>query len=316
MVLLGSSSVSAVESFGTPISALLFDVSCQFFSIPGVEGFIGYQLFKRHAIVIGNPVCAPQDISQLTRAFHAYAQERDWTILYLLASKSFGNWSVEHGFCQTMIQVGKEGFVDPTQFQARQKLRWKVNQAIHSGVKIKETQNPSPDLLRQLQGAIRTWLNERNGFQIHLGSFDSLVTDSQKRIFYATHHDTVVGVLALSPIRQGWVMSGFLALSHGPVGTSEHLICTAIQQLAEEECTYLCLGVVAGSQMGKMVGIHPLIRSLAHVAFRTIRWLFHLDSREIYFDKFHPSWEPTYLLCSGRLSLGGILALKMVIQHA
>ncbi len=318
MGLLESPSVSTVKRLGNPISTLLFDSPCQLFTLPGVEGVIGYQLVKRCAIVMGDPICAAQDIFQLTHAFHNYAKEQNWTILYLLVSKAFANWALEHHMCQTSIQVAEELFLDPVHFQPRQKLRWKVNQAIHSGVKIEESQNPAPPLLEQLQATIRVWLRERHGFQIHLGSFESLLGDPQKRIFYATHNARVVGVLALSSVdqHQGWVISGFLALAEAPVGTSEHLICTTIQQLAEEKCSFLCLGVVAGSQMGEMVGVHPVVRFLSHAAFQAIRWLFHLDRRKIYFDKFHPSGTPTYVLCSGKLSLSGLLALREVVQHS
>jgi lysylphosphatidylglycerol synthetase-like protein (DUF2156 family) len=305
---------SVVKRLGNPISTILLDLPCRIFSIPHLDGVVGYQLFKNCAVVIGDPICLPQNIAELTQAFHLYCQKYNWKIVYFLASDSFAHWAINNG-CPTLIQVGEELILDPTCFQQKQKIRWKINQSLHHGVVIKEYQNFDPLLEKQMKNTIDACLKAKHGPQIYLGRLNFFSNYGGKRIFYALQEDKIIGLLALSQIDQchGWVVNYFLALD-APVGITEHLMSSVFGVLADENCHFLCLGVVSGSKLGEIVGLNVFSKFVVRFIFKISRWLFHLDKRKIYLNKYHPSLSPTYILTSGKLSISELLAIKKTLN--
>lgn len=303
---------SIVKRLGNPVSTILRDSSYRLFSIPHLDGIVGYQLFGNCAVVIGDPICLPQDIAELTQAFHLHCQKNSWKIVYFLASDSFAHWALNNG-CHTLIQVGEELILDPTSFQKKQKIRWKINQSLHHGVVVKEYKDFDPSLENQMKSTIDTWLKAKHGPQISLGRLNA--SYENKRIFYALQEDKIVGLLALSPIDQfhGWVVSFFLALDT-PVGITEHLMSSTFSILADENCHFLCLGAVAGFKLGEIKGLNVFSKFLARLIFRISRWLFHLDARKKYLNKYHPYLWPTYILTSEKLSINELLAIKKTLN--
>lgn len=301
-----------IQRLGSPISAALLNMPCSIFRVPHIDGIIGYQLFGNCAIVISDPICLPQDREELTHSFHLYCLQSKKNILYLLTSDSFAHWAIGKE-CQTLIQAGEAVFLDPTRFAIRQKLRWKINQSIHDGVEIKEYHQQDASFEKQMDQTIAAWINKRHGPQIYLGAVPHY---SNKRIFCALRKDQLVGLLSLMRIDrfQGWVVSYFLSIQDHPVGITEHLISTAIETLAHENCHFVCLGVVAGAKMGEMVGVNPVFQYFSRFIFKITKRMFHLDARQNYLNKFHPTSYPTYVLCSGKLNMSEILALKKILN--
>lgn len=307
---------SVVKRLGHPASTILLDSPCYFFSISEVDGLIGYQLIGNCAVVMGDPVCLPQNIAKLTQAFHLYCHEHNWTIVYLLTSDSFAHWAINNG-CHTLIQVGEELHLDPTNFQKKQKLRWKVNQSIQNGVDVKEYRNSDLVLENQIKMAIHAWVKAKHRSHIYLGTLDPFLNNVNKRIFYALKEEKIVGLLVLSQIDlfQGWVVITFFATPDAPVGVTEHLMSSVFDILAEENCHFLCLGAVSGSKLGEIVGLNTCSRFFAHLLFKMTKWVYHFDTRKTYFNKYHPTFQPTYLLCSGKLTTKELLALKGILKH-
>jgi len=306
---------SSVKRLGNPGSTALLHSPCCIFCIPQVDGIVGYQLIRNCAVVFGDPVCLPQDIAELTQAFHLYCKESNWTIVYLLASDSFAHWAI-HNVCHTLIQAGEELILDPTSFQKKQNIRWKINQSLNHGVVIKEYQNFDPSLENQMKNTIEAWLKARHGAQIHLGKPDFFLRHANKRIFYALKEEKVIGFLGLLPIDrfQGWVMTTFLATSDAPVGTTEYLISCVLEALTSENCHFLCLGAASGAKLGEIVGLNTFSRFFVHLIFKISKKLFRLDAKQIYLNKYYPYVVPTYVLCSGKLSFSELIAIKQTLN--
>lgn len=306
---------SVVKRLGNPVSSILLNLPCCIFRIPEVDGIIGYQKVKNCAVVIGDPICLPQNIDSLTRAFQFYCQKQNLTIVYLLASDSFAHWGINNGF-QTLIQVGQKLIINPTKFQKRQKLRWKINQSLQNGVIVKEYKNFDPSIENQIRITTNIWLKNKNGPQIYLGNLSPLFNDKGQRFFYALQKDRIIGLLNLSRIDrfQGWVVNSFLAISDAPVGTTEHLFSSIIETLGNEGCHFLCLGAVSGSNLGEMVGLNPFSKYMAHLIFKIAKWFFKLEGRKTYLNKYHPHFNPTYFLISGKLTLKELMAIKEVLN--
>lgn len=306
---------SFVKRLGCPASTILLNSNCQIFRIPEVDGIIGYQQVKNCAVVIGDPICLPQDIPKLTEAFQLHCKNNHLSTIYFLVSHSFALWAIQNG-CDTLIQSGEELIIDPSTFQTRQKLRWKINQSIHHGVVIKEYTNFDHELESEMKNTIDTWLKANHKPQIHLGDLNFFLNGAEKRIFYAMQNNEIIGLLKLSPIDRfrGWVLNSFLAISKAPVGTTEHLVSYVFETLAKENCHFLCLGAISGSRLGEIVGLSPLSKFFARLIFKISKRFFHLDRRKVYLNKFHPTLTKTYFVSSEKLTLSELMALKHILN--
>ncbi len=303
---------SIVKRLGNPESTTLLYSPCQVFQIPQVDGAIGYHQINRCAVVIGDPICLPEDSAELTKAFHLYCQERGLKTVYLLAGHDFAHWAINNS-CRVLIQLGSELSINPIIFQKRSKLRWKVHQSIKHDVYVKEY---DPRLEKQMQNTLERWSKERRGAQIYLGGIDFFNKDVKNRIFYAQHNEEIIGILVLTPVDrfQGWVMNSCLTMMEAPEGTSEHLICSASDILAEEHCSFLCLGMISGRQLGEVVGLTPFGKSLVDLTFKMARWFFKLDAKALYLHKYHPNLRSTFLLAKDNLTISELLAIKHVLN--
>ena len=306
---------SFVKRLGNPESTTLLHSNCNVFQIAQVDGVIGYHLIGNCAVVIGDPICLPQDSAELAKAFHLYCQERNWKAVYLLTHHDFAHWAISKE-CRTLIQVGSELSIDPKNFQLKHKLRRKINQSIKLGVQVKEYKEFDLSLENQIKNTIHTWMKQKRGPQIHLGNTPFFNGDDKKRIFYAQENDKIIGVLMLTPVDrfQGWVVSSYLALSDAPLGTTEHLMCSTLDSLAHENCPFFCLGIVSGTQLGEVIGLSPFSKALANLIFITAKWFFKLDTKAIYLNKYHPHLRPTFLLCKDKLKIKELFAIKHVLN--
>ena len=306
---------SMVKRLGNPGSATLLHSNCTVFQIPHVDGAVGYHQIGSCAVVMGDPICLPPDIPELTKAFHLYCQKCSMKTVYLLTSQNFADWAINNA-CRTLIQVGSEFSINPTLFQIKRKLRWMVNQSLHHGVQVKEYKDFDPSLEYHIKNTIQTWSKQRHGPQIHLGNLNFFDSADEKRIFYAEQNRQIIGVLILTPLDlfQGWVVNSYLALLGAPVGTTEHLMCSAFSSLATENCHFLCLGVISGTRLGEVVGLNFFGKFFAHLIFKMTRWLFNLDAKANYLHKYRPNLHSTFLLCRDKITISELFAIKHVLN--
>lgn len=306
---------SVVKRLGNPVSTILLDSACCVFQLPEVDGIIGYQLVRNCAVVLGDPICLPEDTARLTQAFQLHCQKLNLRVIYFLVSSTFAHWAIDNG-CNTLIQTGEQLILDPTNYPKKQKLRWKINQSIKHNVVIKEYTHFDPLIESEMMNTVNAWLKEKQGPQIHLGNLNYLDGVVDKRIFYAIQNNRIIGLLKLSPVDHfgGWALSSFLALSYAPVGTSEHLMSFAFDTLASENCHFLCLGAIAGDKLGEIIGLSIVGKLVADLIFKISKKLFKLDARTVYLFKYRPRVSPTYFVISGNLTLMDLLALKDILN--
>ncbi len=73
-----------------------------------------------------------------------------------------------------------------------------------------------------------------------------------------------------------------------PVGTSEYLISFTCESLAEENCLFLCLGAITGTQLGEIIGLSYFGKALVTLIFKIARCIFKLEAKAFYFKKYQP----------------------------
>ena len=72
--------------------------------------------------------------------------------------------------------------------------------------------------------------------------------------------------------------------------------------------------LISGTKLGEVVGLSPFGKTLADFIFKTARWVFKLDAKAIYLNKYHPYLRSTFLLCRDKLTIAELLAIKHVLN--
>lgn len=290
-----------VTRLGRPPSIVALDPSTLFFKLRHIEGFIGYRLQGKLAIVFSDPVCSDENMPELTQAFHKFAANNQWEVIYVLASEKFARWAIKNT-CKALVQVGEELIVDPhfdpSKGRKGEKLRWKVHHAKLHNVKINEYLGFDEDLEQRIKEAVLNWQKERKGPQIYFADIDVFNSRVGKRWFYASKNNQIVGLLTLNRIDKydGWVINNLLSMLKAPPGTSEWLVMTAFTSLRAEGCHFFALGGAPGESIGEIIGFNKVTAFMARRVFRFVNWYFKLPLRKLYLKKFHPNAVPSYFL--------------------
>lgn len=292
-----------VHRWGCSVSEAALDAKCNVFRLPHIEGMIGYFLESGCAISYGDPICAQENMSELANAFHVHCQEMNLNMIYIVATEQFADWAIKN-CCSVMIEVGREIIFDPshdpTEGSRGHKLRHKVNHVIHLGLKFQEYLSHDIHLEKAIQDLANAWVQKRKGPQIYLGDPIFFDRRADKRWFYVKNGDQIIGAALLSKMekRQGWLLKFLLTNHDAPKGTSEFLVTSILETLRREKCPFLTYGMMPAGRVGKIAGLNKFSTWLARCAFNISKWIFNLDQRKSYWDKFHPRTEPTYLLFS------------------
>ncbi len=159
-------------------SFALLDDKRYFFN-SGRDGCIAYSLWRKYAVALADPVCAPEARPALIAAFATYCARQDWEPIFYCAHVSSRPLYEECGF--VTVKVGEDARLDIGDFKLEggkfQNLRTARNKARKNGLTHQwYDAQPHPDhgLEAQLQLLSQAWLQSKHGGEMtfDLGSFD------------------------------------------------------------------------------------------------------------------------------------------------
>lgn len=290
-----------VKRWGGSASIALLDPACEIYKAPHIEGLIGYRSASKDIFVFGDPVCEPSQKIQLAKSFDEYCLPHKKSIVYTQVSDEFGQWGFKQ-YDGALIEIGHEFFVspqnDPMEGSDARMLRKKVHHALHEGATVHEYTDQADNIENAMEEVKRAWLRARQGPQIYLSNVDLFKNRLGKRWFYTIKENRIVGVCMLNRLeaRQGWVIDILMATPNAPHGTTELLVISVLDTLRSENCHYLTFGVVAATNLNQIIGLSTFSTWLASMVFRGAKWLFNLDGRRKYWQKYKPESESSHLL--------------------
>lgn len=314
--------VNLVRQFGDVTTDAILDPSCQIFTIPDVEGLIGYQVAGSHAVVLGDPVCALQEKAKLANAFHDYCKKQGFHITYFIVSEEFAKWLTQN-LCSISIEYGEKILLDPLDNPKNKTgpkgslVRRKTKRALKEGVSVEEYKVHNPELEWKIEQVGVSWLKNRRGPQIHISHARLFNDGNGKRWFYAKKNDHIVGILLLNKLstKNGWLLNHVMVTPDASVGTTELLVTTALETVKKEGYSYVTAGVIPGEKLGEIVGLKSLSASFARLIFSTAQWIFHLDGHREFWGKFQPEKEKSFLVFSQKhISINSLKALMKVLN--
>lgn len=311
--------VSKIRKWGGLNTDAILDSNCQLFSIPSIEGFIGYRIESNCAVVFGDPVCPLANQVQLAEAFRYYCEEQGLNVIYTIVSEQFTRVSAnEHK--RVLIQFGNKLVLDPSDDPLKRTgpkavlVRKKVKHALNKGIVFSEYLTGDPVLERSIEEVGSSWLKSRHGPQVYIAHFNFFNDREGKRLFYAKQGERVVGFLLLNEIQasSGWLLNNLIIDADAPPGTSELLITSTLKVLEMEKSKSVIVGPVTTVQI-EIGGLGVFPSWIARRVFSAAKRVFRLDSQRVFWDKFQPLNEPSYLIFD-KINLRTVKALMRAMN--
>lgn len=291
---------SALERLG-----LLEDKSYYF--SPGGQSVIAYVAKGRVAIALGDPVGVSTDLPAAVRGFREFCDRHDWhPAFYQTGSKHLSLYD-SLGF--RAVKIGEEAIIDLASFtlkgKANQNFRTALNKLSNAGFRVEFYPPPvSQSLLDQLEEISDEWLHFTKGAEkrFSVGWFDrAYLQGTMIAVVYTPHGD----INAFANILIGGQEVGVDLMRRRQQtenGTMEFLFVSLFQYLQERGYQRFSLGLSALSGVGESPNAPRLEKVLNYLADH-LNHFYSFQGIHNFKYKFHPQWEPRYLVYANLPSL-------------
>jgi lysylphosphatidylglycerol synthetase-like protein (DUF2156 family) len=158
------------------------------FLSPGGEGLVNYRLTNNVAVVLGDPVCAPEACEYVTRSFLNFCALHGWRVAFYQAYPE--RLDTYHALKLRAFKMGEEAIIHPQTFTLRgsamAKVRFNCHHAEREGVNIHWYEGvPPAEVMQQLEHVSSAWLEHRAGKDtaetgFSMGRFDELIDTAER----------------------------------------------------------------------------------------------------------------------------------------
>jgi phosphatidylglycerol lysyltransferase len=275
---------------------------------PAVVGFVRC---RGYWVAAGAPVCAAEQLDDVSRAFERAARaEADRRVCYLGAQERLrrvSEWREDHA----VIAVGAQPAWDPRAWQniaqGQRSIRTQLRRAINKGVEVSTW---GPRVAREdagVQQCLREWLAAKPlppmHFMVEPDVLHGVIDD--RMVLVAQWKGRVAGFAVASPVpaRGGYLIEEVARTPWAPNGTAELLIDACMRRMAEQGARYATLGLVALARHARpWTSRNPLwVRALYAWGRAHGRRFYNFEGLEFFREKMHPAaWEGVYAVSNSR----------------
>lgn len=284
------------------------------------EGVVVYVRRGRVLVANGDPLCAPEHLSEVLRRFAAFARAHRLSLCFVGASERCHAAARAIGF--GALKVGEEPIFDLTSYAPRgdraKKVRAARNHALRLGVTVREyrpIERRDPGLEQAMLDVLAAWCASRPAqplaFSLRLEPFAWM---EGKRYFVAEQHGRVVGFLVCTRLaaRAGAYLEDVIRRPDAPYGSTELLILSALEALARDGVREASLGVAPLQGVEQQASrAQRVLGRVAAFARDRVNHIYRFKSLNHFKRKFAASrYEASYLLyLPPRLTLRLLLGL-------
>jgi lysylphosphatidylglycerol synthetase-like protein (DUF2156 family) len=294
--------VNLVRMWGDLNTDGILDSSCEIFITPEVDGLIGYRACFGHAVVYGDPICAPSEKPVLAQAFQHYCHSKKLGVVYTITSEDFAKWMAQNLSAVT-IEFGEKLILDPTHNPINKTgpkaglIRIKVMHAISEVLGVEEYKSNDQEIKQGIENVAAQWLQNRNGRQIYMTHVTLFESSIGKRWFYAYKNGNILGIVVLNELKsqEAWLLNNLMTTREAPNGTSELLIVSALQILEKENCQRVVIGPIPSTKVGNVDGLGALKTQIARLSYKFLINVFKLSGQGVFWEKFQPASETTFI---------------------
>jgi phosphatidylglycerol lysyltransferase len=298
--------------------AALFDDKSYFFDPP--ETVIAYAARQRGAMALGDPIGPPEQTAAAIASFRNFCTQNDWTPAFVSTLPDHLEAYQAAGF--DSICIGYEAIVVLEGFKlegsANKGIRNTVSHMEHLGFRTKVYLPPLTDqLIRSLREISDAWLTLQHGGEMHFsdGWFDEPYLRSTPVIVAHAPDGSPTAFANLVPEYQKNELTIDL-MRHfpgGEHGAMEFLFVKMLQWAKEQGYETFSLGLSAIVGVGEKPS-DPHVEQALHTIAEYVSRFYHFKGLHNFKEKFHPRWEPRYLIYPGPGSLPLVLATLLRVH--
>jgi phosphatidylglycerol lysyltransferase len=275
-----------------------------FFSRDNLAG-VAYRTESGIALALGDPVGAPEELEETTRAFMHYCADNGWAVAFHQAQPDLLSMYRRLGL--DVLKIGEEAIVDlerfPETVKKHKHLRHTRNQFEKDGYRLVRHLPPhDPALLDQVEEVSREWLQipGRHERSFSLGYFDrSYLNETPLAVLYDLAGRVIAFANEIPSYRPG--EATFDLMRHrleAPNGTMDYLFIALMLSLQEQGYRTFNMGMAAYSGVGNEPGA-TLEERAAHELAEHATHFFSYKGMRDFKGKFEPVWEDRFLIYQG-----------------
>ncbi|MEA5549991.1 phosphatidylglycerol lysyltransferase domain-containing protein [Anabaena cylindrica UHCC 0172] len=303
-----------VEQYGCCSLAaftLLSDKS--YFFSPSGKSVIAYVPKGRGAIALGDPIGSIEDRPEVIVGFQQFCQRNDWYPAFYQTLPDELDIYISLGF--RILKIGEEAIVDLKNFtlqgKAGKNFRPSINRLTKLGYQVSFYQPPiTHELLHQLKPVSDEWLKMAQGSEkrFSLGWFDeAYLRDCE----IAVVHNSTGNVVAFTNVLPEYQLNEITIdmmrhRSDIENGMMDFLFISLLQHFKEAGYDTFNFGLSALAGVGENLESRRLEKVL-HYLYEHLNGFYNFQGLHAYKDKFHPTWEPRYLVYHSLAALPDIV---------
>ncbi|MDF5722487.1 MAG: phosphatidylglycerol lysyltransferase domain-containing protein [Rhizonema sp. PD37] len=309
-----------VEQYGcSSLAAFTLLSDKNYYFSPTGRSVIAYVPKGRGAIALGDPIGPIEDRQEVIIAFQQFCQRNDWYPAFYQTLPDEIDMYKSLGF--KVLNIGKEGVVDLNAFslqgKAGKNLRTPLNRMTKMGYKVKFYQPPiSHDLLRQLKPVSDEWLQMVQGSEKHfsLGWFDeSYLRECEIAVVHSPDSEIVAFTNLLPEYQLNEITNDLMRYRRAiENGMMDFLFISMFQYYKERGYDSFNIGLSVLAGVGETAESRRLEKVL-HYLYKHLERFYNFQGLYAYKDKFHPRWEPRYLVYP---SLGALPDIVVALIRA
>ncbi len=306
--------ITIIEQYGRSSLArfTLFDDKAYYFS-PSGQSVIAYVAKGRGAIALGDPIGSVEDTKEVIIGFQQFCDRNDWYPAFYQTLPDHLELYQELGF--RVLRIGEEAIVDLHSFslkgKANQNFRNYTNRLTKAGYQVKFYQPPISDkLLQELRTVSDEWLKLMQGAEkkFSVGWFDNDYLRECEIATVETADGYITAFANIVPEYQINEITIDLMRHRTEVesGTMDFLFISMFGHFKELGYDGFNLGLSALSGVGETPGSPRLEKGL-HYLYEHLNKFYNFKGLHAYKEKFHPRWEPRYLVYPSFVALPSVV---------
>lgn len=309
-----------IEQYGrTSLArAALFEDKSYFFGPQ--DTVIAYAASQRGAMALGDPIGPPGQSAEAIRLFRDFCAHNDWSPSF--ASTLPDNLDAYKAAGLDAVCIGFEAIVALESFtlegSQNKSVRNAVSRMERNGYRAEVHLPPLDDSLMQSLRAISDawltlhhggemhfsdgWFNEdyiRNGPVIVIHAADGRPTAFANLVPEFAHNELTIDLMRHTP-----------GVEHG---TMEYLFARMLQWARDQKYETFSLGLSAIVGVGEK-NDDPRVEQALHTIAEAISRFYNFRGLHEFKEKFHPRWEPRYLVFPGPASLPLVLTTLLRVH--
>lgn len=276
---------------------------------PSGRSVIAFVPKGRGAIALGDPIGPTDDRKEAIVSFQQFCQHNDWYPAFYQTLPDDIDLYRSLGF--RTLQIGEEAIIDLKAFtlqgKAGRNLRTPLNKLTKLGHEVKFYQPPiSEQLLKELKAVSDEWLKMTQGSEkkFSLGWF---YEDYLRECEIAVVHTSDRQISAFANVVPEYQLNEITIdmmrrRTEVEQGTMEFLFISLFQHFKERGYDGFNLGLAALSGVGEKPKSPRLEKALRYL-YEHLNTFYNFKGLHAFKEKFHPRWEPRYLIYPGRAAL-------------